>query len=145
MQMLLMATEIDINELIKQVSIPFKNISDEEIKMCVDKKIFLAPHCVHIENKTSKRNGLFSVDEIVDVFTKTDYGTNIFKNEKTYDIIRIATIINDIQNNLHDYVICLWEEENDECMWDTDGLYLHHIRAFHYCKKNIMAEIWTSG
>lgn len=119
-------TEIDIDELIRQVGIPFCNIiSDEEIETCVKNKIFLATHCI--------------------------YNGNVFYyNTTTYHLLRIATIVNELQHNRYDYnyPIPIWDDSTDDMhnVWDTDGTGEHQIRAFYYCKKkNIYMSVNMSG
>ena len=110
-------TEIDINELIEQIGIPFSRISDEEIKDCVANKIFLATHCI--------------------------YNGNTFQyHTKTYNLLRIATIVNEIQN---DTTILLTFGMILKMIYITYGNGEHHIRAFHYCKRNIYMSVNRSG
>ena len=113
-------TEINIDELITQVGIPFKSIPDKEIEECINDKIFLATHCIYNGNKY--------------------YYTTKLQYTKEYDLLRIATIVNEIQTNAYNYnyPIVIWDDakEDSSHKWDTDGNGEHHIRAFYYCKKN---------
>lgn len=117
-------TEINIDELITQIGVPFDDISDEEIKECINNKIFLETQCIYNKNTFC-------------------YYT------KTYHLLRIATIVNEIQNNRYNYnyPIPIWNDSDDDKhnKWDTDGNGEHHIRAFYYCKKNIYMSVNRSG
>lgn len=118
-------TEININELITQVAVPFKSISDKEIEECINNKIFLATRCIY--------NG-----------DNYYYPTNL-QYTKEYHLLRIATIVNEIQINTYNYnyPIVIWDDADEDSyhIWDTDGNGEHHIRAFYYCKKNIYMSI----
>ena len=119
-------TEINIDELITQIGVPFPDVFDEEIEECINNKIFLATHCIY--------NGKFS---------------SKLQHTKEYRLLKIATIVMEIQNNTYDcnYPIVIWDDSEDDTHheWDTDGNGAHHIRAFHYCKKNIYMSINRSG
>lgn len=117
-------TEINIDELIHQIGVPFRDISDAEIKECVDHNIFLNTQCI--------------------------YNGNAFcYDTKTYHLLRIATIVNEIQHNRYNYnyPIPIWNDSDDDEHndWDTDGHGEHHIRAFCYCKKNIYMYVKRSS
>ncbi len=135
-------TEININELVNQVGVPLNYISDEEIAKCLNEKIFLTTNCIY--NKSC------------DIFS--------YKNDHTFDLIKITTIVNEINNNTYNYnyPIIIWDDgddnqhkydTDDNGLYDTDdnGLYdtddngLYHIRAFYYCKKNIYMSVNRSG
>ena len=113
-------TEIDINELVLQVGIPFNYITDDEISQCIQNKIFLETQCIY-------------------------NGNMFYYNTKTYHLLRIATIINEIQNNRYNYnyELPIYDDSNNAATheWDTDGNGEHQIRAFYYCKKNIFMLI----
>ena len=117
-------TEINIDELISQNGVPFNDISDEEIKECINNQIFLETHCIY-------------------------NGNTFCYYTKTYHLLRIATIVNEIQNNRYDYnyPIPIWDDSDDDTHheWDTDGNGEHQIRAFYYCKKNIYMSVNMSG
>ncbi len=109
-------TEINIYELINQIGVPFNHISDVEIEDCIAKQLFLEPHCI--------------------------YNVNTFHyHTKTYHLFRIATTVNEIQNNRYNYNyhIPIWDYSDDDAHheWDINREGEHQIRAFYYCKKNI--------
>lgn len=118
-------TEINIIELVEQIGIPFNNISDNDIDECLKEKVFLATECIYDGSswKYSHRNA-------------------------TYDLFRIVTIVNELNNNTYDYnyPIPIWDDsDNDKPIWNTDGVGHHHIRAFYHCKKNIYMPINRCG
>ena len=116
-------TEINIDELISQVGVPFNDISDKSIEECIKHNIFLATHCIY-------NNNAFSYDT------------------QTYHLLRIATIVNEIQTDKYNYnyPIVIWDDTEDDAHheWAID-CGEHHIRAFYYCKKNIYMSINRSG
>ncbi len=119
-------TEININELVNQVGVPLNYISDEEIAKCLNEKIFLTTNCIY--NKSC------------DIFS--------YKNDHTFDLIKITTIVNEINNNTYNYnyPIIIWDDGDDnQHKYDTDDNGLYHIRAFYYCKKNIYMSVNRSG
>jgi len=126
-------TEINIDELISQVGVPFNNISDTSIEECIKHKIFLAPHCIY-------NNNAFSYD--THTYHAFSYDTH------TYHLLRIATIVNEIQTDKYNYnyPISIWDDSEDDAHheWAID-CGEHHIRAFYYCKKNIYMSINRSG
>lgn len=118
-------TEINIDELIDQIGVPFESISNEDIEECINNKIFLATHCIYKGNKY--------------------YYPAKIQYTKEYHLLKIATIVNEIQTNAYNYnyPIVIWDdsEEDSYHKWDTDGNGEHYIRAFYYCKKNIYMSI----
>lgn len=121
-------TEIDINELFEQTSdILFSHITDDDITKCLQQGIFLTTNAIY-----NASNDNYS-----------------YKNDNTFDVLKIATIANEINNGTYNYnyPIVIWDdsEEDDTHIWDTDGNGLYHIRAFHYCKKNIYLSVNRSG
>lgn len=124
-------TEIDINELFEQTSdILFSHIghvTDDDIIECLQQGIFLTTNAIY-----NASNDNYS-----------------YKDDKTFDVLKIATIVNEINNGTYNYnyPIVIWDdsEEYDTHVWDTDGNGLYHIRAFYYCKKNIYLSVNRSG
>lgn len=102
-------TEVNIYKLINRVGLPFYDISDEEIKECINNQIFLETPYIY------------------------DIKGSFCRHPKTYHLSRIATIVNEIQNNRYDYNYPIEISDN----WDIDESVEHYIRAFYYCKKNI--------
>jgi DNA polymerase III epsilon subunit-like protein len=119
--------EVKINTLVNQMGcIPFDYISDAEIAECIRQQIFLDESCIY--------NGSG------DSFSHS--------NNKTFDVIKIATIVNEINNGTynHDYPIPVWDDgDDDNPIYDTDGNGWYQIRAFYYCQKNIRLSVWRSG
>ena len=117
-------TLVDIHELVRQIGVPYDHVSDSEIRDCLQKRCFLATHCIYNGNNTA-------IDS------------------PTYDLLRIATIVNEIENNTYDdsYPLTIWDDaENDEeHVWDTDDIGHHHIRACYFCNKNIPMAVYRSG
>jgi hypothetical protein len=117
---------ININFLISNIGIVFKEISDDEISQAVTNKNFME--------------------------TKYIYEQTIgcYRGDKDFDIKRIATIVNQIQQNTYDYTFKLHIYDDGEDApnyvpkYDTDCLYHYHIRAFYYCKKDIRMTICRS-
>lgn len=129
-------TEIDICLLVGQVGLPFSEITDEEIQKCVDAKIFLTTNAIY-----NSSNDPYS-----------------YKQNKFFDMLKIATIANEIQNGTYNfnYPIPIWDddeadsedEDDDEPStpkYETDGNGEYHIRAFHFCKRNIYLSVNRSG
>lgn len=120
-------TEVKINTLVNQMGcIPFDYISDAEITECIRQQIFLDKSCIYNSSGDS-----FS-----------------HSNNKTFDLIKIATIVNEINNCTynHDYPIPIWDDgEDDNPSYDTDGNGWYQIRAFYHCQKNIRLSVWRSG
>ena len=119
-------TEINICELIEQTALPFLDVTDKDIEKCLNQKIFLAPHCIY--------------NCSCDSFS--------YRMDKTFDAIKIATIVNEINNGTYDYnyPIVIWDDgEEGDPIYDTDGTGEYHIRAFYYCKKNIYMSVNRSG
>ncbi len=117
-------TEIDINELVSQIGVPFSSISDKAIELCIKNKQFLPIQYIY------------------------DVNLLIYRT-KLQHTLRIATIVNEIQNNTYNYnyPIVIWDDSEDgnNHIWDTDGNGDHHIRAFYYCKKNIYMSVNRCG
>ena len=119
-------TEINIIKLIDDIGIPFEEITDEDINKCLQQNVLLTTNCIY-----NKSNDSYS-----------------YKNNKIFDLLKISTIINEINNcnYNYNYPIVIWEDiENEKIKYDTDGEGLYHIRAFYYCKKNIYMSINHSG
>lgn len=119
-------TEINIIKLIDDIEIPFEEITDEDINNCLQQNVLLTTNCIY-----NKSNDSYS-----------------YKNNKIFDLLKISTIINEINKNNYNYnyPIVIWEDiENEKIKYDTDGEGLYHIRAFYYCKKNIYMSINHSG
>lgn len=119
-------TEINIIKLIDDIGIPFEEITDEDINKCLQQNVLLTTNCIY-----NKSNDSYS-----------------YKNNKIFDVLKISTIVNEINNNNYNYnyPIVIWEDiENEKIKYDTDGEGLYHIRAFYYCKKNIYMSINHSG
>ena len=119
-------TEINIIKLIDDIEIPFEEITDEDINNCLQQNVLLTTNCIY-----NKSNDSYS-----------------YKNNKIFDLLKISTIVNEINNNNYNYnyPIVIWEDiENEKIKYDTDGEGLYHIRAFYYCKKNIYMSINHSG
>ena len=119
-------TEINIFKLINDIGIPFEDISDEDINKCLQQNVLLTTNSIY--NK--------SMD---------NYS---YKNNKIFDLLKISTIVNEINNNTYNYnyPIVIWEDDDDgEITYDADDGGLYHIRAFYYCKKNIYMSINHSG
>ena len=119
-------TELNIIKLIDDIGIPFEDISDEDINNCIQQKVLLTTNSIY--------NG-----------SKDNYS---YKNNKIFDLLKISTIVNEINNNTYNYnyPIVIWEDnDNGKIVYDADGEGLYHIRAFYYCKKNIYMSIYRSG
>ena len=120
-------SEINISKLIDDVGLPFRNITDEEIELCLQQNILLTTNSIY-----SKSNDNFS-----------------YKGNKIFDLLKITTIVNEIQNNTYDYnyPIVVYEDSIDGGMskYDADGNGLYHIRAFWYCRKNMYMSVNYSG
>lgn len=121
-------TEINIFKLIGDTGIPFEEITDKEIEECLKQQIFLTTNAIY-----NSSNDSFS-----------------YKNDKFYDLLKISTIVNEINNNTYNYnyPIVIWEdfdEDTEETKYDADDEGLYHIRAFYYCKKNIYMSVNQSG
>ena len=115
-------TEINIIKLIDDIGIPFEEITDEDINKCLQQNVLLTTNCIY-----NKSNDSYS-----------------YKNNKIFDVLKISTIVNEINNNNYNYnyPIVIWEDiENEKIKYDTDGEGLYHIRAFYYCKKNIYMSV----
>jgi hypothetical protein len=119
--------EINIIKLINDIGIPFEDITDEDISKCLEQKVLLTTNSIY--NKSE------------DIYS--------YKNNKIFDLLKISTIVNEINNNTYNYnyPIVIWEDIDDDgkITYDTDGVGLYHIRAFYYCKKNIYMSINHSG
>lgn len=120
-------TEIDIFKLVKDNGIPFDNISDDEIYKCLEERIFLTPNAIYNASR--------------DRFS--------YSNDKTFDLLKIATIVNEINNNTYNYnyPIIVWKDykSDNDFTYDIDGEGYYHIRAFYFCQKNIFMSINISG
>ena len=120
-------TEINIFKLIDDIgNLPFEHISDEDIYKCLQENVLLTTNAIY--------------NSSIDNYS--------YKNNKIFDLLKISTIVNEINNNTYDYnyPIVIWEDNDDgEITYDTDGEGLYHIRAFYYCKKNIYMSINHSG
>jgi hypothetical protein len=119
-------TELNIFKLINNIGIPFEDISDEDINKCLQQNILLTTNSIY--------NG-----------SKDDYS---YKNNKIFDMLKISTIVNEINNNTYNYnyPIVIWKNvDNEKIKYVTDDEGLYHIRAFYYCKKNIYMSINYSG
>lgn len=119
-------TELNIFKLINNIGIPFEDISDEDINKCLQQNILLTTNSIYNS----------SMD---------DYS---YKNNKIFDLLKISTIVNEINNNTYNYnyPIVIWKNvDNEKIEYDTDDEGLYHIRAFYYCKKNIYMSINYSG
>lgn len=119
-------TELNIFKLINNIGIPFEDISDEDINKCLQQNILLTTNSIYNS----------SMD---------DYS---YKNNKIFDLLKISTIVNEINNNTYNYnyPIVIWKNvDNEKIVYDTDDEGLYHIRAFYYCKKNIYMSINYSG
>ena len=71
-----------------------------------------------------------------------------YKNDAEFDLLKIASIVNEINNNTYNYnyPIIIWDDGTDEEPdYDTDANGSHQIRAFYYCKKNIFMAVNRSG
>ena len=115
-------TEINIVKLIDNIGIPFEEIIDEDINKCLQQNVLLTTTCIYNASKDSYS----------------------YKDNKIFDLLKISTIVNEINNNNYNYnyPIVIWEDiENEKIIYDTDGEGLYHIRAFYYCKKNIYMSI----
>lgn len=135
-------TEIDIFKLVRDCGIPFDDtISDKDIESCLKQGIFLTTNAIY--------------NSSIDMFSH--------KDDRAFDLLKIATIVNEINNNTYNYnyPIVVWEdwddeedekdEENKKEIYDKPGTYdldgngWYHVRAFHYCKKNIYMSVNHSG
>lgn len=119
-------TKIDINLLVKHCGLPYEYITDEEIERCLKQKIFLSTNCIY--------NG--SEDDFSD------------KGHRAFDIIKIATIVNEIQNGTYNYnySIDVWAdgEDDEPIYYHTDCDESYQIRAFYYCKKDIYMNVYRT-
>lgn len=119
-------SEINIFELVNDIGIPFEEISDKDIEQCLQQNILLTTNSIY-----NGSNDTFS-----------------YKKNKMYDLLKISTIVNEINNNTYNYnyPIVIWEDyENEKNTYDADCNGLYHIRAFHYCKRNMYVSINHSG
>ena len=119
-------TELDIFKLINDIGIPFEDITNEDINKCLQQNVLLTTNSIY--------NG-----------SRDNYS---YKNNKIFDLLKISTIVNEINNNTYNYnySIVIWEDDDDGVItYDADGVGLYHIRAFYYCKKNIYMSINHSG
>lgn len=115
-------SEINIIKLIGDIGIPFEEITDEDINKCLHQNVLLTTKCIYNASKDSYS----------------------YTNNKIFDLLKISTIVNEINNNNYNYnyPMVIWEDiENEKITYDTDGEGLYHIRAFYYCKKNIYMSI----
>jgi hypothetical protein len=119
-------SKVDICKLTNDTGIPFNHITDREIENCLKQNVFLSEF--ELYNPNSKFLG---------------------KNDKLYDVLKIATIVNSINNNCYNYAypIVVWEdsEKNNASKFDTNDNGLHQIRAFYYCQKDIYLSVCHSG
>lgn len=118
-------TEVDINLLFSICEDCFNHITDENINECLVKGLTYNP----------------------DIIYKMDYNCFSFKNDKTYDTCFVATIVKEIMNGTYrqDFHIEVWDmSDNDEPNYEIDD-HLFHVKAFHYCKKNMNVMIFRHG
>ncbi len=113
-------TEINIFKLVKDIGVPFEGITDEDIAKCLEQQIFLTP------------NSMYNAS--MDNYSHKDI--------RLFDLLKIATIVNAINHDSYNYnyPIAIWEDEDTDT-YDADGNGLYHIRAFHYCRKNIYLSV----
>lgn len=122
-------TEIDIFDLISDIGVPFSDISDKDINECLEQNILLTTNSIYNSSEDNYS----------------------YKNNKIYDVLKISTIVNEINNNTYNYnyPIVIWADwTNDDgghYTYDADGVGLYHIRAFYFCRKNIYMAVNHSG
>lgn len=122
-------TMVDINKLVADTGIPFADISDKEIENCLLQNIFLTTNAIYNSSK--------------DTYSRSE--------NKMYNILKIATIINEIKLNSYNYnyPICIWKDWDENCpgkfKYDTDGNGRWHIRAFYYCQKIMPLSVCIDG
>jgi hypothetical protein len=95
--------KVNIFELINHIGIPFNNVSDEEILQCLTNKVILNDHYMY-----------------------NPYCEYSHKNNKLFDIMKIATIVYAINNNSynHAYPITVFKDyydSNNTYTFDNDG------------------------
>jgi hypothetical protein len=111
-------TEMNIHKLINDNGVPFSDITDGDISRCLQVNILLTTNAIY-----NSSNDCYS-----------------YKNNKTYDVLKIATIVNEINNNTYNYnypIVVYEDNDNGTIKYDADGNGLYHIRAFYYCNKNM--------
>lgn len=121
-------TKVEISKLIDDIGVPFEHITAEEIDACVKQNILLTVNAIY-----NGSNDSFS-----------------YKNDKTYDLLKIATIVKEINAGTYNmnYPIPIWEdydEDTGKVTYDDDGNGPHHIRAFYHCKESMYLAINQSG
>ena len=114
-------TEINIFKLIHDIGTLFDYITDEEITDCIQQNVLLTP------------NSIYNASE----------DTYSYKHDKTFDLLKISTIANEINKGTYNYnyPIIIWEDDDGEITYNADDAELYHIRAFYYCKTNMYVSI----
>lgn len=84
------------------------------------------------------------------VATECIYNKHAFGyRTKTYNLLRIATIVNELNKGSYNYnyPLVIWDDSSNDTHheWCLDGDSEHQIRAFYYCKKNIYMSVNRLG
>lgn len=113
---------VNMTQLIEDIGMPFPEIKDNDIRQCLEQKIFLTTNCIY--------NG--SCDPYS------------YKRNRLFDTLKIATIVNELNHHTYDYDYPIPIFQDDD-KYDNDGEGMYHIRAFHYCKQDIRLSVNHRG